>query len=160
MNNAKLSTKLLLLTILLLSMTVLIAWIGVSRLAVLDAKVQQLGDQTHQEDHRGWRNSGQTSDVHSCAEECDSVTDRCGVDQRSGCFAKIPDRSEPGNSLTGGLLTRWNERSLLDTFEEAFAEIKKVNDECLVLAVQNTNLKGAPNCTAARMNRQKEFSKR
>ena len=46
MNNLKLNTKLLLLTILLLSITVLIAWIGASRLRVLDAKVQQLGDQT------------------------------------------------------------------------------------------------------------------
>ena len=48
MKNAKLSSKLLFLTIVLLSIAVLIAWVGMSRLGVLDASVQQLGGQTLQ----------------------------------------------------------------------------------------------------------------
>jgi hypothetical protein len=142
MNNAKLSTKLLLLTILLLSMTVLIAWIGVSRLAVLDAKVQQLGDQTIRKTIAGGEIRAKLlMSIRAQKNAILSPTDLESIKEADASRKYLTEVSQEIRSL-GALISDGNERSLLDTFEEAFAEMKKVNDECLVLAVQNTNLKG------------------
>lgn len=143
MNNAKLSTKLLLLTILLLSMTVSIAWIGVSRLAVLDAKVQQLGDQTIRKTIAGGEIRAKLlMSIRAQKNAILAPTDLESIKEADASRKYLTEVSQEIRSL-GALISDGNERSLLDTFEEAFAEMKKVNDECLVLAVQNTNLKGS-----------------
>ena len=48
MKNAKLSSKLICLTIVLLLLTILIAYVGVNQLGTLDVQVQQLGGPTLQ----------------------------------------------------------------------------------------------------------------
>ena len=142
MNNAKLSTKLLLLTILLLSIAVLIAWIGISRLGVLDAKVQQLGDRTIRKTVvAGEIQAELLVAIRAQKNAILSPTDEESVKNAELSRKALSEVSQQIRSL-GELISDVKEQNLLDSFQEAFEELRKVNDECLVLAVQNTNLKG------------------
>lgn len=143
MNNLKLNTKLLLLTILLLSITVLIAWIGASRLRVLDAKVQQLGDQTIRKTiAAGDMRAKLLLAILAQKNAILATTDQGSLKDAEASRKWMSEVSQDLRSLST-LVSDASEQDLLGTFREAYEELGKVNEECLVLAVQNTNLKGA-----------------
>ena len=143
MKNAKLSSKLLFLTIVLLSITVLIAWVGVSRLGVLDASVQQLGGQTLQNAiSAGEIRTKLLMAIRAQKNAIMSPTDEESRRKADASRKYMTEVSQELRTLAASVVDA-KEKSMLDSFEEAFLELRKVNDECLELAVQNTNLKGA-----------------
>ncbi len=143
MKNAKLSSKLLFLTIVLLSIAVLIAWVGMSRLEVLDASVQQLGGQTLQNViSAGNIRSKLLMAVRAQKNSIMSSTDEESRRQADASRKYMTEVSQEIRTLAGSVVDA-KEKNMLESFEEAFLEFRKVNDECLELAVQNTNLKGA-----------------
>ena len=143
MKNAKLSSKLLFLTIVLLSIAVLIAWVGVSRLGVLDASVQQLGGQTLQNViSAGDIRSKLLMAIRAQKNAIMSPTDEESRRQADASRKYLTEVSQELRTLAASVVDT-KEKSMLDSFEEAFLEFRKVNDDCLELAVQNTNVKGA-----------------
>lgn len=143
MKNAKLSAKLFLLTIVLLSIAVLIAWVGVSRLGVLDAKVQQLGGQTLQNVISADAiRSRILMAIRAQKNAVLSTTDEESGRQADAARKHMAEASQEIRTLAASVVDA-NEKGLLDTVVEALLEFDKVNDDCLELAVQNTNLKGA-----------------
>ena len=142
MKNAKLSSKLLFLTIVLLSIAVLIAWVGMSRLRVLDARVQQLGGQTLQKAISA--GDIRTKLLMSIRAQKNAILETTDEESRQEADASrkyLTEVSQEIRTLAASVADA-KEKSMLDSFEEAFLEFRKVNDECLQLAVQNTNLKG------------------
>ena len=143
MKNAKLSSKLLFLTIVLLSIAVLIAWVGVSRLGVLDAKVQQLGGQTLQNViSAGDIRSKLLMAVRTQKNAVIATTDEESRRNADASRKYLTEVTQELRTLAASVVDA-KEKSMLDSFEEVFLEFRKDNDECLELAVQNTNLKGS-----------------
>lgn len=129
--------------ILLLSIAVLIAWIGVSRLGVLEAKVQQLGEQTLKKTIvAGDIRANLLMGIRDQKNAILSPTD-AGSQQNAEVSRKsMAEVSQEIRSLSA-LISDIQEQNRLDTFQESYEELGKVNEECLTLAVLNTNLKGS-----------------
>lgn len=141
MKDAKLSSKLLFLTIVLLSITVLIAWVGMNQLRVLDASVQKLGGPTLQNViSAGDIRSKLMVAVRKQKNAIMSSTDEESRREADASRRYVTEVSQELRTLAASVVDA-KEKALLDSFEEAFLEFRKVNDECLELAVQNTNLK-------------------
>jgi methyl-accepting chemotaxis protein len=141
MKNLRLGSKLLLLTVSLLIVAVLISWAGVSRLRLLDAKVSQLGGETIQKiviigDVRAMLLTTVRHQKNAVMALKDDESKKYAEDSRktigeaTGQIRVLRSRvAEPA------------ETGLIDALERSVDDFRKINDECLDLAVQNTNLK-------------------
>ncbi len=141
MQNAKLSQKLMVLTLLLLALSGIIAWVGISRLQVLDSKVQQLGTRTV-------RKLVEASELRALVLEAIKA-------QKNACIATTDEDSKKyadeakstiltAIKLIDSQFTRSSgedESKRLNSCKSAIEEFDKVNKECLNLAVQNSILK-------------------
>ncbi|MFO0427347.1 MAG: MCP four helix bundle domain-containing protein, partial [Planctomyces sp.] len=141
MKNLRLGSKLLLLTVSLLIVAVLISWAGVSRLRLLDAKVRQLGGETLQKiviigDVRAMLLTAVRHQKNAVMAPTDEDSVKYAEDSRKA----VGD----ANGQVRTLRTRAadpGEMSLIDSLERTIDDFRKVNDECLDLAIQNTIIK-------------------
>ncbi|MDX1926753.1 MAG: HAMP domain-containing methyl-accepting chemotaxis protein [Pirellulaceae bacterium] len=141
MQNAKLGQKLLVLTLLLLALSGVIAWAGISRLQVLDSKVQQLGNGTVKKllsagETRALIMASIRAQKNACIATTDEDSKRYAEEAKSTVAAAI--------KLIDAQFTRSSsedETKRLNSCRVSIEEFDKINKECLALAVQNSNLK-------------------
>ena len=147
MKNTKLNIKLLLLTIVLLALAVVVAWVGTSRLDTLDAKIKQLGQGTVQKILlAGDTHSNLLLAVRSHKNAMLTVDDKESADYIAESRSQVNDSLSSLRSLTA-LEKSGNEIGLLNEAERALADFRTVNDACLELAAQNTIAKAIQELT-------------
>ena len=141
MKNAKLSSKLICLTIVLLLLTVLIAYVGVNQLGTLDVQVQQIGGPTLQSViSAGEIRSKFLMAIRAQKNAVISSSDEESIVQAELSRKYMTEISQELRALAA-LISDAKQKSILDSFGESFGDFRKVNDEILGLAVQNSIVK-------------------
>ncbi len=139
MKNAKLSSKFLFLTIILLAVSVFIAWVGISRLRTLNAKVEQLGSRTMQ--NAVTAGTIRTRLLLAIRSQKNSILATTTADSIREAelsrkhFSDINRETRLLSTLASGA-----EKALFDEFEVALEEFRKMNESCLEMSVLNTNI--------------------
>lgn len=141
MKNAKLSSKLICLTILLLLLTLLIAYVGVNQLGTLDVQVQQLGGPTLQSViSAGEIRSKFLMAIRAQKNAVLAPTDEESISQVQLSRKYMTEISQELRTLAA-LISEPKQKIILDSFEESFGDFRKVNEEILNLAIQNSIVK-------------------
>ncbi|RLT07710.1 MAG: methyl-accepting chemotaxis protein [Planctomycetota bacterium] len=141
MKNAKLSSKLICLTIVLLLLTILIAYVGVNQLGTLDVQVQQLGGPTLQSViSAGEIRSKLLMAIRAQKNAVISPTDEESLVQAELSRKYMTEISQELRTLAA-LISDAKQKSILDSFGESFGDFRKVNEEILDLALQNSIVK-------------------
>ena len=141
MQNANLGQKLLLLTLLLLALSGIIAWVGISRLQVLDSKVQQLGNRTVKKllaagEIRALVLGSIRAQKNACIATTDEDSKKYADEAKATALSAM--------KLIDAQFTRSSgedESKRLNSCKVSIEEFDKANKECLALAIQNSNLK-------------------
>ncbi len=142
MKNFRLIRKLMLLTAILLAIALVQSWTGITRLASLNSMVRQLGGPSLEKVvSAGDLRLRLLAAIRAQKNAVMTVSDR-----ESEMYAAESQKqlSETKSALrTLESLAVEDEQDLVDDATESLEEFRKRNNECLELAVQNTNLKAA-----------------
>lgn len=141
MQNAKLSRKLMVLSLLLLAISGIIAWVGISRLQVLNSKVQDLGNRTVKKliDAGTIRTlvlDSIRAQKNSCMATTEEDSKKFAEESKSTTVSAIKLLDSQFMRSSGE-----DESKRLSSCKKAVEEFDKANRECLALAVQNTIIK-------------------
>ncbi len=141
MKNLQLRTKLLVMTAAVSAVAILIAWVGASRLEILNAKVSMMGSETLP---RVIASEGMRSKMlMAIREQKNSILSTNDVDSEKYATESkrlLSEVESEVNDLNSRVTDAVN-RDLIRKVEVAIGELKTVNDNCLNLAIQNTNVK-------------------
>ncbi len=138
MNNAKLSTKLLLLTLLLLVIGIGIGWVGIRGLMELDTMVVQLGDKTILKvATAGEMRSTLLLSIRAQKNAVLAPTNKASIDFAEESKKYITSLLQQLAGLSQNKMDQ-DEITVLEEFREMVTQFQKINNECLDLAVQNT----------------------
>lgn len=141
MQNAKLGRKLMILTLLLLALSGVIAWVGISRLQLLDSKVQQLGNRTVKKlldagEIRALVLASIRAQKNACIATTDEDSKRFAEEGKATTVSAIKMLDAQFTRSSGE-----DESKRLNACKISLEDYDRINKECLALAVQNSILK-------------------
>ncbi len=141
MQNANLGRKLLVLTLLLLALSGIIAWVGISRLQVLDSKVQHMGNRAVKKlvdagETRALVLASIRAQKNACISTSDEDSKRYAEESKATIVSALKMIDSQFARSSGD-----EESKQLNSCKASVEQYDKANKDCVALAVQNTILK-------------------